>query len=213
MRHVIWDWNGTLADDLPTVVDCVNLSLASVGEAPIVADDYRRHYTRPVRTFYDVLLDRQITDREWERINLTFHDAYADAAFRVPLAGDAKDAIARVAAAGASQSILSMWWHDNLVAEVARHELDEVMVRVDGNTKDAGETKQRLLEIHLRDLATGGGAVIVGDALDDAVAAHEVGIPCVLYNGGSHFRSELEELGVPIADSLVEAAEIALAAQ
>lgn len=210
MRHVIWDWNGTLADDLPTVVDCVNISLASIGEPPIVADDYRRHYTRPVRLFYDRLLGREITDTEWASIDVTFHDAYADAALRVPLAEDARAAIAAVAAAGASQSILSMWWHDSLVSEVSRHELEPLMIRVDGNTKDAGETKQRLLEIHLRDLATDNSAVLVGDALDDAHAALSIGIPVVLFNGGSHYRSELEELGVPIADSLLQAAKIAL---
>ncbi len=210
MRHVIWDWNGTLVDDLPAVVDCVNASLASIGEDPIEPDDYRRHYARPVRLFYDRLLGRAITDAEWASIDVTFHDAYAAAARTVPLAGDARAAIAAVAAAGASQSILSMWWHENLVPEVSRHALEPLMTRVDGNTKDAGEGKARLLEIHLRNLATGNGAVMVGDALDDAHAALDVGIPIVLYNGGSHFRSELEAVGVPIADTLLEAAEIAL---
>ena len=98
------------------------------------------------------------------------------------------------------------------MSQVSRHELDRLMVRVEGNTKDAGETKARLLEIHLRSLANSKGAVLVGDAKDDAHAAFRIGIPVILYNGGSHFRSELEELGVPIADSLLEAAEIAVVA-
>jgi phosphoglycolate phosphatase-like HAD superfamily hydrolase len=210
MRHVIWDWNGTLVDDLSTVVDCVSASLASIGEAPIIADDYRDHYTRPVRLFYERLLERPVTDAEWSSINVTFHDAYAALAHGIPLAADAREAIETVANAGGSQSILSMWWHENLVPEVERHGLERFMLRVDGNTHDAGETKQRLLEIHLRELATGNGAVMVGDALDDARAALDAGIPCVMYNGGSHYRSELEELGVPVADSLLEAARIAL---
>jgi phosphoglycolate phosphatase-like HAD superfamily hydrolase len=82
---------------------------------------------------------------------------------------------------------------------------------VDGNTKNAGETKERLLQIHLRELAsTNGDTVMIGDALDDALAALSLGVPCVLYDGGSHHRAELEALDVPVADSLLEAASIAL---
>lgn len=211
MRHVIWDWNGTLVDDLPVVVAAVNVSLAAIGESPIVADDYRDNYARPVRVFYNRLLDRRVTDAEWATIDATFHSTYVDTLDRVALTRDAKQAITLVAAAGATQSILSMWWHHDLVPEVSRHGIDELMVRVEGNTSDAGETKARLLEGHVAAVsANGGGVVMVGDAIDDAESAAEVGIPCVLYNGGSHHRPELEAMGVPVADSLVEAAAIAL---
>ncbi|MDJ0496475.1 MAG: HAD hydrolase-like protein [Acidimicrobiia bacterium] len=210
MRHVIWDWNGTLADDLPTVVECVSASLDAIGEGPIVADDYRSHYTRPVRLFYDRLLGRSVTDSEWDAIEETFHVRYKEAAKRVPLAADAVAAIEAVAGAGNTQSILSMWWDNDLKAEVSRHGLGPYMVRVDGNTKDASETKERLLSIHLRAVASN-GAVMIGDAMDDAQAAAALGIPCVLYDGGSHHRFELESLGVPVASSLVEAAEVAMA--
>lgn len=209
MRHVIWDWNGTLADDLPTVVRCVNLSLAAIGENHIVADDYRDHYTRPVRRFYDHLLGRAVDDSEWATIDYVFHAEYAKAAAQVPLAGDARRAIDMIAAAGGTQSILSMWWHDDLATEVNRHGLAEFMVRVDGNTKDAGETKERLLEIHLQAIGEN-GAVMIGDAIDDALAAQSIGIGCVVYDGGSHHRVELEKLDAPIASSLVDAAAIAL---
>ncbi|MEA2002691.1 MAG: HAD hydrolase-like protein [Actinomycetota bacterium] len=211
MRHVIWDWNGTLVDDLPIVVEAVNESLSVLGEGPIDSDGYREHYTRPVQVFYDRLLGRTVTDDEWHQIDGTFHAAYDAALTRVSLTPDAEEAVAIVAAAGKTQSILSMWWHDDLVPEVARHGLDRFMVRVDGNTKSAGETKERLLQIHLRDVSSAtDDTVMIGDALDDGLAAMSLGVPCVLYDGGSHHRAELEALDVPVASSLLEAASIAL---
>ena len=102
-----------------------------------------------------------------------------------------------------------MWWHHDLVPEVVRHGLDGHMLRIDGNTKDAGETKARLLEIHLSNLGINGVSVMVGDATDDAYAALDVGVLAVLYDGGSHHREELEVIGVPIADSLLHAVSIA----
>lgn len=210
MRHVIWDWNGTLVDDLEVVVAAVNASLVELGIDPITAEDYRNHYTRPIRMFYDRLLGRPTTDAEWSAIDDTFHTTYADTLDQILLTADAEDAIAAVAATGSTQSILSMWWHDHLVPEVSRHGLDRVMVRVDGNTRDAGETKERLLEIHIAKLGSSGSSVLIGDALDDAHAAIAIGIPCVLYDGGTHHKAELEAVGVPVAGSLAEAVTIAL---
>lgn len=51
--------------------------------------------------------------------------------------------------------------------------------------------------------------VIVGDAVDDAVAAAHIGAKAVLYTGGSHSRASLEAAGVPVVDSLAEAADLA----
>lgn len=210
MRHVIWDWNGTLADDLPVVVDAVNVSLAAIGERPIDADDYRDHYTRPVRRFYDSLLGRSVSDMEWTALDTNFHETYAKTLHLVGLTADAEEAIAAVATAGATQSILSMWWHDDLVPEVRRWGLDRAMVRVEGNTREAGATKTKLLEAHLEKLGSTRRPVLIGDATDDASAALEIGIAVVLYDGGSHHRDDLESLDVPIALSLTEAVSIGL---
>jgi phosphoglycolate phosphatase-like HAD superfamily hydrolase len=51
--------------------------------------------------------------------------------------------------------------------------------------------------------------VVIGDAVDDALAAAHVGAGAVLYTGGSHSRASLEAAGVPVVDSLDEAVELA----
>ena len=206
MRHVIWDWNGTLFDDLHIVVESVNASLAELGAPPIDADGYRDHYTRPVHLFYERLLNRELIADEWKRIDATFHDSYREALPRDDLALDALDALNTVVERGWRQSILSMWWHEELVPFVEERGVDRFMQRVDGNRHDAGETKQIHLERHLEALGiTERGAdafLVVGDALDDAQAAIAAGVPCVLYDSGSHHRAELEAAGVPVVESL-----------
>jgi hypothetical protein len=37
--HVVWDWNGTLVDDLPIVVESVKAPHAAIGESPQDEDD------------------------------------------------------------------------------------------------------------------------------------------------------------------------------
>lgn len=208
--HVIWDWNGTLLDDLEIVVGAVNASLAEIGAPPIDADGYRDHYTRPVHVFYERLLGRSVSAGEWAHIDGIFHRVYRNRLGGARLTGDALRALDAVAARGATQSLLSMWWHDELIPATQRFGVDRYMTRIDGNRGEAGETKLRHLSSHLAALGRT-RAVVIGDSLDDGWAAHGAGVPCVLYDGGSHHRRELAALGAPIATELVEAVELAAA--
>jgi len=213
MQHVIWDWNGTLLDDLVIVVESVNASLEPFDAGPITADDYRDHYTRPVYRFYERLLRREISAAEWETIDVTFHDAYRRRLVHAGLTLDARAAIRAVANGPGTQSVLSMWWHDELVPAVARYGLADHMVRVDGNRGHSGETKSEHLAAHIDALGIDAvTCVVIGDSLDDARAARAVGVPCVLYDGGSHHRRELDAAGVAVASSLLEAIELGGAA-
>ncbi len=208
--HVIWDWNGTLVDDLPIVVECVNAALREIGEDPIDADDYRDHFVRPVHRFYESLLERSITEQEWATLDRTFHERYAHSLDRVPLADGAAEALDAVDARGWSQSILSMWWEEDLTACVVRRGLDDRMVLVQGNRNDGGGTKAAHLRLHLETLGIGpSSAVLIGDSLDDAAAARELGAGCVLYDGGSHHPAELKKTGVPVAATLTDAVDLA----
>ncbi|MCL1693448.1 MAG: HAD hydrolase-like protein [Actinomycetia bacterium] len=210
MIHVVWDWNGTLVDDLPIVVESVNAALAAIGESPIDENDYRQYFTRPVDRFYVRLLERPISDEEWSTLDRVFHEHYGGALDRVPLTTDALASIDDVEARGWTQSILSMWWEKDLTACVERRGLDERMTLVQGNRNDAGGEKAAHLIQHLSELDIDAGSVVmIGDSLDDAAAAGVVGTACVLYDGGSHHRSHLEDAGVPVADTLAAAVRVA----
>lgn len=210
--HLIWDWNGTLFDDLHIVVDAVNASLKSIGsDLRIDADDYRDHYQRPVRAFYDAMLERPVSDDEWATINVRFHDVYMTLVPQATPTIDARGATTEAGRRGVTQSILSMWSHDLLGPTVDRYGLGRPMLAIRGSDDARGEPKAALLERHLGELALNGErkVVMVGDTFDDAAAAAAVGISCVFYNGGSHHRNALAATGVPVADSLVEALDIA----
>lgn len=210
MIHVVWDWNGTLVDDLPIVVESVNAALAAIGEAPIDENDYREHFTRPVDQFYVRLLARSISQEEWSTLDRVFHDRYGEALDRVPLTSDAMEAIDAVQTRGWTQSILSMWWEQDLVNCVERRGLAERMTLVQGNRNDAGGEKAAHLMRHLSELDIAAGSIVmIGDSLDDAAAAGIVGTACVLYDGGSHHRSHLDDVGVPVADTLSAAVRVA----
>ena len=115
VRHLVWDWNGTLFDDQVATVAAVNDALAGLGVPPIDVDAYRDHYTRPVQRFYERVAGHPIAPEQWRLLDDTYHDSYHAQVERLALAADARAALQAAEAAGLTQSLLSMWRHQHLV--------------------------------------------------------------------------------------------------
>ncbi len=208
VQRVVWDWNGTLFDDLHVVVEAVNRGIAPWGVAPITLEDYRDHYTRPVRDFYSRIFGRTVSEAEWTDLDRRFHAGYTELLDRAVLNGDALAALERVASAGVPQSLLSMFPHEELLPIVERMGIAGYFDRIDGLRGPTGGMKAAYLEAHLLELIGDldpAEVLVVGDTPDDAMAAAHVGAGCVLFDNGSHHREELEATGAPVVTSLREA--------
>jgi phosphoglycolate phosphatase-like HAD superfamily hydrolase len=215
VRHLVWDWNGTLLDDLPLIVEAANAALGAFGAAPISVAEYRDRFTRPVLGFYRWALGREVDAAEAGVIDRAFFDHYHARVDGVGLNSEALDAVGEARRRGATQSVLSMWWHDRLVPAVERLGLGSFMVAVDGLRGAAGESKEQHLGEHLELLGELlpeiGDVVLIGDVTDDAVAAAAGRIGCVLVDTGSQSRRVLETTGRPVVSSLCAAVDLALA--
>jgi phosphoglycolate phosphatase-like HAD superfamily hydrolase len=206
--HLVWDWNGTLLDDLSLVVSATNHAFAAVGGREVDSDEHRARFRRPVAEFYAEILGRAVGDEEFGRLDKIFHDAYRLGLTSMTLAADATQALTSWPG---SQSLLSMWFHSELVPAVETYGLNGIFTRVDGlRTEVGGHLKAGHLAAHLAELAVPGArTVLIGDSLDDAAAADSVGAGIVLYTGGFTHPDRLRASGRPVADTLVEAVKIA----
>ncbi len=205
--HIVWDWNGTLFHDNAAIIGATNAAFVELGLEPITLEQYRELYCVPVPRFYERLMGRLPTDAEWEVMDETFHRHYTEHRVVCGLTDGVPGLLAEWASAGRSQSILSMYGHDELVPLVRGFGIETHFIRVDGRTGPSGGGKAEHMVRHMGAL-TGVDptrTVVIGDAADDAIAALHVGARAVLYTGGSHSRASLEEVGVPVVDSLEEA--------
>ncbi|BCY15108.1 HAD family hydrolase [Actinoplanes sp. L3-i22] len=208
-KHLVWDWNGTLLDDLHLVVSSTNEAFATVGGRVVEADEHRRAFRRPVAEFYAEMLGRAVDEEEFGRLDRIFHDAYRLGLTDIALAADAMTALKTWPG---TQSLLSMWFHSELVPAVDTYGLAGVFARIDGlRTEVGGDLKAGHLARHLAGLGVAGtDVVLIGDSLDDAAAADSVGAGSVLYTGGFTDPVRLRESGRPVADSLVDAVKMAM---
>ncbi|RKT17656.1 phosphoglycolate phosphatase-like HAD superfamily hydrolase [Streptomyces sp. 1114.5] len=210
--HIVWDWNGTLFHDMEAVLGASNAAFATIGVGPMSLQEYREQYEIPIPRFYQRLLGREPSREEWLELDDAFHQRYRELSASCGLTEGARELVADWQAAGHSQSLLSMYVHENLVPLVETFGLTGHFLRVDGRSGPAGGQKAEHLVRHLAALGEEvdpARTVLIGDAADDALAALSVGARAVLYTGGSHTREKLEPVGVPVVDTLAEAVELA----
>ena len=210
VRHVVWDWNGTLLDDNHAVVAAVNSVCAGFGREPIDLAEWREVFSRPLLACYERLLRRPLTSADWARIDALYHDEYRELLPTCRLADGVPDRLHEWRAAGRSQSLLSMWFHHELVPLVTELGLVELFARVDGLRQDTGGgSKAGHLAEHLTALDLDPAEVVlVGDVVDDAAAADHVGARCVLVSTGVMSRRALVATGSPVADSVPAALDL-----
>ncbi|RKE19316.1 HAD family hydrolase [Streptomyces sp. TLI_171] len=210
--HIVWDWNGTLLQDMTAVLGASNAAFATVGIAPMTLEEYRAQYEIPIPRFYERLLGRIPTAAEWLALDDAFHVKYLELFPGCGLTPGVEQLLAGWAAGGRSQSVLSMYEHEKLLPAVDGFGLTSHFLRVDGRRGESGGRKAGHLAAHLEALGgeiDRGRTVLIGDAADDAEAALSAGIKSVLYTGGSHTREKLLPVGVPVVDSLAEAVAVA----
>lgn len=211
IRHIVWDWNGTLFNDQELVLAATNASLLAIGvQHHVTGDQYKDLYQRPMENFYAALIGSPIPPSSWPALDAAFADHYLSHMRECGLSGDALAAMD--AWAPRTQSLLSMFGHDELLRLTSEFELHHRFGRIDGRPPDPDfGPKAKYLVKHLEHLRaqepdlTPDQIALVGDCADDAHAAAHVGAAAVLYTGGSSSRAVLEKVGVPVVDSLSEA--------
>lgn len=212
IRHIVWDWNGTLFDDQHLVLRSTNASLRAVGvKRETTYDEYRALYQRPLQAFYQALADRPLTAADQPLLSEGFASYYSAHFLEFGLNAEASAALGAWAPPR-TQSMLSMFDHDPLVALVTRHGISDRFTRIDGRPPitDLG-SKLKYFKRHLEQLIAADPALtadqvaVIGDCLDDAESAVAHGAHAVLFTGGTSNRAVLEVMGVPVVDSLMEA--------
>lgn len=206
-RHIVWDWNGTLFDDNDAVVSSVNEVCTAFGREHIDLEYWRSIFSRPLARCYERLLERRLTEEDWARLDVLYHKSYRKLLHTARLAPGVPEVLREWSAGGRTQSLLSMWFHDELVPLVAEWGLHGLFDRIDGlRAEIGGGSKAAHLKRHLAEQSIDpADAVLIGDVVDDAHAAQQAGADCVLLTTGVMARPALEATGYPVVDSIPEA--------
>ena len=200
---LVWDWNGTLFDDLPISVDVIN-TLLRQEDLPTLADAdaYRAVFRFPVidcyvdlgfdfaKTPFSVLADRYVET----------YNAYRP---RVQLTRGAVETLEAVQARGIRQVVLSAGKQDQLMAQMSPFPILHYFSEILGVSDHYGHSK--------RDLAVNWMAargldprrtLFIGDTVHDFEVASACGADCILVAAGHQSEERLRATGAPVLRTL-----------
>ena len=205
IRQVLWDWNGTLLDDLTYAIGVRNRTFPAFGLPRIGSvAEYHRQFTFPVRRYYE---RAGVTDETFVAVAHAWMAEYVRGFDTVPLHGDAVEALARFAAAGLRQAVLSATRRDMLESQIARFPIRAYFTDVLGLSDIYARSKEAVgLDYLARCGVPAASTLMIGDTLHDAEVARAMGTGCVLVARGHQSRETLLTAGVPVMDTLLEAA-------
>lgn len=206
-KHIVWDWNGTILDDNHVMLASVNEVCRYFSRPEVDIDTWRAALCRPLWRCYSKILDRDLSREDWSTVERVYHESYRSHLARCQLAEDAQEVLETAARNGLSQSLLSMGFHDDVTSQVRDFSIEHHFVRMDGVPESvAGGKKAEYLALHLDKMKISAEeCIIIGDVVDDANAATDIGTDCVLVTTGMTGREELSGTGFPVAESLTEA--------
>ncbi len=215
--YLIWDWNGTLLNDVAAAVNALNRMLGVRGVKSVTREYYREHFGFPVRPFY-AELGVDLEHEDWDLICRDFHRFIASEPDQA-LRPDALQALALAREHDLGQSILSALREDILRCDTKRLGVAGYMDEIYGVDNLDGATKlSRGRDLFARLFPAGKESVpgkrrfFIGDTIHDAEVARALGAECILVDGGHQTAKRLAATGAVVVDSLIAAVNHAHAA-
>ncbi len=205
---IIWDWNGTILDDVLVCKTIANIMLKERGIRTLAdIDAYRAVFGFPIKAYYEKMGYRfGPEDEPYERVAdefvIWYDRLYRDAALRPGI----EAFLDRLTNQGYRQVLLSATRYDQLVEQVAAFgTVGDRFERKLGLTDHYAFSKAALAKAFIE----GEGiprerALFIGDTDHDFEVSSAIGCPCVLLEGGHQSRARLLKMGVPVLRDLRE---------
>lgn len=200
--HIIWDWNGTLLDDLNLCLEIINNLLRKYFLPPVSFDNYLDVFGFPVQDYYQNI-GFNFEEEPFEVISTEFITAYEKGRPNCRLMPGTQEALEQLSSIGYTQSVLSASKQSNLTTAVLEYGIKNYFISINGldNHHAAGKFDLAKEFMMAQDLNPN-SVLLVGDTLHDAEIAVSLGVDCWLIPNGHQSRQRLRSASVPILDSL-----------
>ena len=202
MLTVIWDWNGTLLNDIDLCIDSINQLLVERKLPVVKKDNYREIFSFPVQEYYKSLG----FDFEKEDFSIPAHqfiDLYKKGFDLCTMQKNAFEVLQRFQNQGIQQFVLSAMEHKMLEKTLSKKGILNFFEDVAGLKDHYAVSKieqgfQLIKKHHVKINNTW----LIGDTTHDFEVAKELGVKCILIADGHQSKKRLLETGATVFDNL-----------
>lgn len=204
-KHIIWDWNGTLLNDIALCLRVLNRLLARRGKTSITEEDYRQNFGFPVVHFYKYL-GLEIDQGSFEQVSREFIEDYETHWFEeCALHLEASNVLTQLAQLGISHSVLSAAKQEALDAGIQYFGIHTHFLGLAGADNIYAEGKVAKGHNWIQQLDWDPEEIVlIGDTVHDYEVAQAIGTDCILMAHGHHSFERLSETKAQVVHSLQE---------
>jgi phosphoglycolate phosphatase len=204
IRNVIFDWSGTLVDDLPAVLKATNYVLSQSQRPELTLEQFRAEFCLPFTRFYD----RHVPHIPLPQLEVWFHSCFREAQDSVVELPHAREFLEFCRARGLRTFLLSTVHKDHFAVQAATTGFGKYLDRPYLGVVDKSKMIHAILEENeLKPDET----VFIGDMQHDIDTAKHGGIHSVAvltgYNGLQQLRASGPDLIVEHLGELRELLE------
>ncbi|MCL6271625.1 HAD hydrolase-like protein [Sansalvadorimonas sp. 2012CJ34-2] len=193
-KHIIWDWNGTLVNDVDQVACVVNELLQEQGLPEISLDHYRDNFHHPVIDFY-TSIGFDFNTYPFDNLCQSFNQKYDEKSSTIALYNDAREVVQTIAAGDWQQSILSAAHEPLLRQSVHNYGIEEYFDNIFGlDNLHAVSKVERGHELMAASGISPSETVLIGDTDHDYEVAQALGINLILIARGHQSLERLQAL-------------------
>lgn len=194
IRNIIFDWSGTLVDDLPAVLRATNHVFRQAGREELSLDQFRAEFCLPFQPFYD----RHLPEVPLAQLEVWFHERFREVQDSVEALPHAREFLLFCRGRGVRTFLLSTVHPDHWETQSVRSGLGSFVDRPYVGVPDKRKViHQMLAENGLAAHET----IFIGDMQHDIETARHGGIGAVAVLTGFN---KLEQLRAAGPDLIVE---------
>lgn len=200
--HIIWDWNGTILNDLELCVDVGNNLFKKKNIPQISVDHYKSIFTIPVKDYY-IAAGFDFSKESFEIVGKEWMDEYESRKYECSTHNYLIDLMKKFKEIGIQQSVVSAYRQDRLIDMINKFGLSGYLENIKGLDNIYAAGKHHLVKDLIKILGNGHGeTLMIGDTVHDFEVAQDVGADCILVACGHQTKDKLKETGAKVYDSL-----------
>lgn len=194
-REIIWDWNGTVVDDVSLCVEVIGELMHESGLKPITVDEYKEKFFFPVSKFYSEM-GFNVDEESYADISRRYMDIYNARRYECPLHTGFDKITSLFRDNGLAQNILSAYQRQYLMEAAQFYKVDGIMKNIVGLGDIQAHTKVEAGIGLVKSLNCDPSEILViGDTDHDHEVAAATGADCVLMEHGHQTKERLGATG------------------
>ena len=203
-KHIIWDWNGTLLDDIDISINAINYILKKHNKDLINLNFHENNFCFPIKNYYKKL-SLPTDNLNFFLMCNEFASQYNKNWKNTKLQKNAIFVLNKIKSKQISQSILSAQENTQLNKFIQHYQIKKYFSYVIGLNNNKAEGKIKSGKKHLLQLKIPPkNILLIGDTNYDHSISEELGIDCILFYSKHQSKKILKNTSNRIIESLEE---------